>query len=538
MLHRLQRVLSIFLNIVLSVYMVLILAVMPFYFTNGYGQIGTDKYEFFYEVTTYAGIVVLPLMVSYLGIKVAASFRAPQLRREDRFRFLLGRISVTDVFALLYGGALLLSWLHSEYRAAGNYGSAWTGARGWNMGLSTQLLFLGIYFCVSRFWRPNKWLPALWIPVTFAVYFLGYCNRFGIYPIEMKYAGRDFISTVGNINWYCGYMVTVFFGILYYWWRKTEDRGWVKAMLYAYCVMGFAALITQGSTSGLLTLIVMCLVFFVNSADAGEKMQRFWLIAICLGCATAITYALRRVFPNRFNFPDTLVELITNTPAACLIPVIALCSYGCVKYWNVRNIYPMVFMTRVSKSLCTLLIGLTGVLVLAIMVNTLFPGSLGGLSEIPIFTFDEKWGSSRGATWRAGFGCWKDQPFMGKLLGVGPDCMANYLYGGSSPDVLAMVQRQFEGRILTNAHCEWLTVLVNTGVVGAITFGGMMITAIRRFLKCGKNNILAGACGMGLLAYTINNVVSFQQAMATTTMFLILGMGETFLRWQEDNHDK
>ena len=116
--------------------------------------------------------------------------------------------------------------------------------------------------------------------------------------------------------------------------------------------------------------------------------------------------------------------------------------------------------------------------------------------------------------------------------------MANYIYGGGSPDVLAMVQRQFEGRILTNAHCEWLTVLVNTGVVGAITFGGMMITAIRRFLKCGKNNILAGACGMGLLAYTINNVVSFQQAMATTTMFLILGMGETFLRRQEDNHDK
>ena len=43
---------------------------------------------------------------------------------------------------------------------------------------------------------------------------------------------------------------------------------------------------------------------------------------------------------------------------------------------------------------------------------------------------------------------------------------------------------------------------------------------------------------MGLLAYTVHNVVSFQQTMATATMFLVLGMGEAFLRQQEGVNDE
>ena len=523
MLHKKQRVWSLFCNVVISVYMVLILAVMPFYFTNGYGRIGTDKYEFFRGITVSAGGIILPLVVISLGIKWAEVIKNPQLCREERRKLLLGPVSSTDIFAMLYGAALIFSWLYSEYRESGDYGSAWTGARGWYMGLSTQLLFLGLYFGVSRLWRPNKWLPALWIPVTFVVYVLGYC---------------DFLSTVGNINWYCGYMVTVFFGILYYWWRTTEERSWVTGMLAVYCVTGFGALITQGSNSGFLTLTVMCLSFFVLSAKCGVRMQRFWLTAVCLGCAATITYGLRSFFPGRFKFPDALVELVTNTPAAGLLLVVSLCAYGCVKYWNDHDMYPGAFLIRFAKLLTSLLMGLLGLFVFAIVINTLFPGNFGKVSEWSILTFNEKWGSLRGATWIAGIRCWTAQSFAGKLLGVGPDCMANYIYSGSDPELLDMVQREFEGKILTNAHCEWLTILVNVGLLGAVAFGGMMISAIRRYLKCGKGNILAGACGMGLLAYTVHNVVSFQQTMATATMFLVLGMGEAFLRQQEGVNDE
>jgi Na+-driven multidrug efflux pump len=41
---------------------------------------------------------------------------------------------------------------------------------------------------------------------------------------------------------------------------------------------------------------------------------------------------------------------------------------------------------------------------------------------------------------------------------------------------------------------------------------------------------LAGACGFAVLAYIVNNIFSFQQALSAVTVFMVLGMGEAFVR--------
>ena len=89
-----------------------------------------------------------------------------------------------------------------------------------------------------------------------------------------------------------------------------------------------------------------------------------------------------------------------------------------------------------------------------------------------------------------------------------------------------MVHDRFGGNRLTNAHNEWLTVLVDIGVLGLVSYAGMMITAIRDFLRAGENKMLVGACGICVLAYTVNNMFSFQQVMNISTVFVIMGIGE------------
>ena len=121
------------------------------------------------------------------------------------------------------------------------------------------------------------------------------------------------------------------------------------------------------------------------------------------------------------------------------------------------------------------------------------------------------------------------------MIGVGPDCMSAYLYNGGSESLVEAARTQFGELTLTNAHCEWLTILVNTGILGLVGFAGMMVSAIVRFLKAGmetlkKESLIAGACGLCLLAYTVNNSFSFQQSMGVATIFVILGMGERFWR--------
>ena len=71
---------------------------------------------------------------------------------------------------------------------------------------------------------------------------------------------------------------------------------------------------------------------------------------------------------------------------------------------------------------------------------------------------------------------------------------------------------------------------MNMGVLGLVSYAGMMVSAIRNFLRAGKRSALAGACGFCVLAYTVNNMFSFQQVMNISAVFVIMGIGENLLK--------
>ena len=126
--------------------------------------------------------------------------------------------------------------------------------------------------------------------------------------------------------------------------------------------------------------------------------------------------------------------------------------------------------------------------------------------------------------------CFAEQDFLHKLVGIGPDGMSAFLYQNGSEELIALVKEAFGNATLTNAHNEWLTVLVNTGLFGLVCYVGMIVSAVIRYVKNRNASAIAGAAGFCMLAYTVNNMFSFQQAMNVSVLFLIFGMGEAFLR--------
>ena len=122
---------------------------------------------------------------------------------------------------------------------------------------------------------------------------------------------------------------------------------------------------------------------------------------------------------------------------------------------------------------------------------------------------------------------------------MGPDCLASFLYANLS-DLSELLDRQFDGARLTNAHNEWLNMLVNVGILGFISYGGIFVSAVVRFLYYGEK-VCRGKgkylCifAFSAFAYTIHNVVSFQQILSTPFVFLVLGMGECLLRGETDS---
>ena len=82
-------------------YIMLMLAVFPFYFTDGYIHIGSDKAEFFCRLSVNAGrVLVLPVLLYLLislGILMRDNGKQCSLKKIMR-----ENISLTDIFAFVY----------------------------------------------------------------------------------------------------------------------------------------------------------------------------------------------------------------------------------------------------------------------------------------------------------------------------------------------------------------------------------------------------------------------------------------------------
>ncbi len=542
--EKIQGWVRLIMDFITCVYLVLMTVVMPLYFRDGYTHIATDKADFCARVSISVFRLQLPLLAVYLaGVLTAflrrnkkSPARAVWLEQLGKIR---KRVTLTDIFMGVYGAALVLSYLCSDYKED----ALWGAVNGWYMGFMPQLMLVAAYFLIAKCWKPRRAFFYLMLSVSAAVFLLGYLNRFGFYPVKMKLSSPGFISTIGNINWYCGYLVTVLFAGAASVWRG-GGRLWQKVLLYGYVLLGFATLTTQGSMSGIVALGAVLSVFLVMTAGHGGRMCRFWAVAALLSAACLFTWLLRGAAPDRINLEDKIIDLLTTGGLPVIMTIVSLLLMALFYILEKKGIYPRKCMTILAKIYVTIMSCAVVLFIILTAVNTKYPGSLGRLSEYPAFTFSYCWGSNRGATWRAGLMCFSEQDIVHKLTGVGPDAMSAYIYQDGSEGLLQMLNQVFGPNLrLTNTHNEWLTVLVDTGILGLIGFGGAMVTAMAAFFrKSGESGKAASgggsggfcsvccACGFSLLAYTVNNMFSFQQTVSLTTMIAILGMGMAFLR--------
>lgn len=533
-------ILSTWIDIVVCLYIFLIIVVLPLYFQNGYEHIGSDKSYIFRQISFKIGMVAYVLLFIYVLMKLVEKrhdLSLKTLKPEN--------LSVTDVFALVYAVGVVISYFCSTYKDV-----ALLGTDKWYMGTLPQLTFVSIYFFISRLWKKHIWIPALALPVSGIIFFLGFINRFGIFPIDMKIYTPEFISTIGNINWYCGYAVTVLFAGVALLWKSVSLKKWQNAVLAVYTAVGFATLVTQGSDSGLFTLAFILIVMFCLSSK-WENMLRFGEIICILSLVCLMTgfiwkyTSLKEAFEkNIMEYPfvkimtgSIITVIMTIASFAFLIIIVMLQRYRRSK--NKTDNRAVLKRLRNAVSVIAAL-GITTTIIF-IAVNTVKQGSLtSGLSPVAdnFLNFTIDWGSGRGASYRAAIWSFAELDFLHKLVGIGPDCMAAFIYDGGSERILSVITEKFGKLRLTNAHNEWLTILLNQGIVGMTAFAGMICSAIYRYLKNRDVSVIVAACGMGVLAYTLNNIFSFQTSVNTPTMFILLGVGECYIRSSKETYTK
>ncbi len=505
-----------YMRIVLGAYLTLMLAVFPFYAPQGYVEIGVKKYQFF------KGSGIFSLVMAFPAIVILAVYHIKTCAEKKK----ISGLSATDLALLFYGLAVFLSFFCTKWKE-----DAIWGAEGWYMGLFSQIMFLAICFAVSRLAENIKMWYGVLLAVSSVVFLLGLLNRFSVYPIKMEGSVPGFISTLGNINWFCSYWMVAFpIGLVLYW--IGEGRGiWKKAALAAYILLGFMTGITQGSSSGFLALAAVFLAMLLLSFNDKEKLLGWLELGIMFAVSILCLSVIQSLFPEALNYENRIERWLTGYGNALGIFSVTAVLYAIACYWFRKREKPVEGIRFLQKGIIALLVfaGLT-VIVLAVYYNT----GVKGPEEsklASVFTIDEEWGNARGTTWRAGAESFAAMPVLQKLVGVGPDCF--YLFAYSNGNIALRLYSMFGDARLTNAHNEWLTVLVNIGLFGLVSYAAIFLTAVFRQVKAGQNGKkqeLALVSAVCILSYTVHNMVSFQQVICTPLIFVLIGFGEKILR--------
>lgn len=497
-------------SIIINIYLVIIFTVFPFYMKEGYVNLGNHKFYFF----LYASLIcVLLLLVS--GI-------IPFIKEFSKDKIAGNPFKTTDIFVILFAIITIISYAFSDYRY-----EAFLGTDGWYMGFMTIMLMLSLYILISKLWLFNYTVLVLPLIASFVAFLLGLLDRFSVYIIPLEIRNPSFISTIGNINWFMGYYsVFVPIGIgAYLFLKPQKHEKLVSYFLTVYVIISFIAGFAQGSESVLLfdVALFMGLLFIIRKMDTGYEAW-FKLLGLW-GMSLLIFRIMKYLFKGLYNYDSQgALSLFTdNGTIAVFVILMSLTGYTTFKNGVSERKSRIFYRIIMSLPAAVLILWF----VLAILRTK---GIILTNIDSSVLILNQDFGHGRGRAYISAFDAIGYMNFKELIIGAGPDCFSSFLYSFS--DVGACLKSYWPNDILTNAHNELLTMLVNEGFLGMITYGGIyvsfIVTGIRRSTKPFLMTVI-----LMVFTYLIHNMISFSQIMNTPYIFIWMGIGAAYLKSPE-----
>lgn len=488
---------------IVQIYLFLMLGVFPLYYQNGYYNMGDAKYEFF-KISAMAMLGILSVLFVFKNL--------------SNVKINKYMISMQDMAVCVYGISAVISFAVSSYRE-----SVWIGSHEWYMGLFSQLLFVGIYFAVSRSDIKISWNMIILSFTGTIVFLIAYLHRFSIDPLGL-YEGISegywlkFLGTIGNANWYSSYIcvvLPVMIGIYVF-----LD----KRIMALPVFLGVASAVTQNSDSvyvGMGLCAIFILWFSFENPQSLLRCLETFLIALM---AAKFTGFLQVSFPEKSIAVSAISTEITQGEITKYMFCVVLLLYAFLRLF-VSEWEKLTDSLRYIRKIIFIFLGglVLSILLLMWLVST---GKLvlasGFLANIGYFQFGDSWGSTRGIIWKYAVHIFREYSLKMKLFGCGPDALMWYSAEFYSTEVPAI----WGDAVLTNVHNEWLNMLVNTGVIGAVSYLSIFIVSIIRGICHWKKNPLLLSFAAAVLGYMGHNFFCFQQVVCTPLIFIIMGMAE------------
>lgn len=492
------------LNTMADAYLILVLAVLPLYMQDKLTMIGDAKYLFFRNVSIVFGAAALICVLLNC------------LLHRERLRFCW---SLTDCFVLAFGVFSVMSFLLSE-----NKEDAFWGYSGWYMGLFSQLIFVGSYFFVSRWFENERLVWVLAGISAAAVMGVGVLNRLDIDPLgTLKAVGDDWnkihlLSTIGNNNWYAGYIsVAAGIGLA----ALMTGKGIWRVLGLASSFLYFATALTQGSMTGVVAMgaVLICLVLL--SLSNREKLLRAMEAVLLLPLSNLFLRLLVKMGVTGIVMENDSVGVFFHGFWYGLLAV-SLIFYCFIRYRKRTKTEDILQGGKIQRATVRIL--------LPILAAGCLSGLLLCLAHEGQFDFD----SGRLSLWKASLQCFGRENIRQKLFGVGPDCFYHAFYELTNLGEQFELEGFWADAVYVNAHNEWINMLICEGILGLAAYAGIFLTIVYRIVKYASHDPAGMAVLLGTVGYAVCACFTFQHVIATPLLFVLWGMGEAGIRRKRD----
>ena len=483
-------------------YLSMVFLVLPLIMTNSYYNI-TETKSVTFHIVSYVYLLIAAIFYAVRLCTAKNKMKDKEVQKTKRHKLCL-----LDICMLSFAFFVLVSAVFSEFSE-----SAWLGISARYQGALTIVVYVLLYFVISRNFCNCDALLRFAAVAFIAVCLLAVGNNFnidifGVYSELSAQNKASYISTIGNINFYSSYICLLLPLVVCGFCNAKEKYG--KIVYTIALVVGAWGMLLTASESFMIGFFVAAAIiplFLYNNQEILKKYLQS-LIIIAISCQfLRIVYWIVEKLHGKVNVQLSGLLKLWLHPLVWTI-LLVLCVGGLLLIKANKS-----FLVIKKVHIAVLICGAAVVLLSFFIVNVfLYDKDVALLGKL--FKITPEWGNYRGEIWQQCIRLYKEFNVFDKLFGIGPESLQN----------ITQSSEIFGGRVMDQAHNEYLHLLLTTGVFGLLSYLSVIFATCYTVAKKLKDEPVAVGVFAGLAAYWVQATVNIAQPFSTPIMFLYIAM--------------
>lgn len=514
-----------------SAFLLYMLVIYPLALHDHYFDITYTKYTVFkVGVILFAVIWAMGLVIVLTGINAGdmkgrhAGGNAKVGTMDKLKAVICDGVYGTDICMVLFFISGVMSFIMAEDKK-----NAFTGAQGRYCGLAFMILIFIMYIIVSarvsnmeKMWSLISMVFVLVSSVTFIIAIL---QNIGFDPFKLldginRKQRNIYVSTFGNIDIFGSFIciaLPLFMGLY------VTEKSNIKRIVYGIGVFaGFMAFIPANADvvfAGVGAAIIAVLFATVYM----ERVDRLFEL-VMLGSGGYLGMVLLRMLVGTNGAKITGFSRLAEHPALLVIIfAVVLFIRLIIQVYINRNKTEIYINENKSEVYINKQKNGTGIKLIIALAVVLISGIAviiyGRKNNLAMFDFNDKWGSYRGYIWRRVTGLYGELPFVQKIFGHGNESIRSLMDDRFYDEML-----QVTGTVYDNAHNEYLQYLVTQGLLGMLSYVGVVGTAVITGVKKIKKSPYILGLLLAVISYGVQAIFNVNQCITTPYMFLMTAM--------------